>query len=54
MVVDDYRNVTHTVAAVRFGYAFWKAGFYWDLEAARPSKPDWTSDPWSHKCNWKK
>lgn len=40
------------VCHARFGYAFWKSGFHWDLEAARPSKPDWTKDPFSHKCNW--
>ncbi len=40
------------VCHARFGYAFWKAGFHWDLELARPSKPDWTKNPWRHKCNW--
>lgn len=41
------------VCHARFGYVFWKAGFHWDLETARSSKPDWTSNPKSHQCNWK-
>ena len=40
------------VCHARFGYAFWLAGFHWDLEAARPKKSNWTDDPYSHKCNW--
>lgn len=40
------------VCHARFRYIFWKAGFHWDLEATRPSKPDWTKNPSSHKCNW--
>lgn len=40
------------VCHCRYGYAFWKAGFHWDLEAARPSKSNWTDDPFSHQCNW--
>ena len=38
---------------VRYGYAVFGAGFHWDLEAARPSNPDWWWLPiWKHKCNW--
>lgn len=40
------------VCHARFGYAIWKSGFHWDLEAARPSKPDWTRNPFQHMCNW--
>lgn len=34
------------------GYDAWHAGLHWDLELSRPSKPDWKSDIFSHKCNW--
>ena len=39
---------------VAYGYAFWGAGFHWDLEAARPSNPMWDLPGYvlRHKCNW--
>lgn len=38
---------------VLVGYAVWKAGFHWDLEAGRPSRPNWQYDGlFDHQCNW--
>jgi hypothetical protein len=40
------------VCHCRGGYAVWLAGVHWDLEAARPSKPNWPDKVMEHKCNW--
>lgn len=38
---------------VRYGYPVLGSGWRWDLEAARPSRPNWASQSiWSHRCNW--
>ena len=37
---------------VSYGYAFWLAGFHWDLEKARADYPGWNSNPNVHRCNW--
>ncbi len=33
-----------------FGYAIWKAGWWWDFETARGSNPNWLTNP--KDCNW--
>ena len=34
------------------GYDVFHAGFHWDLEAGRSSKPNWLFDLPDHGCNW--
>lgn len=41
------------VCHVRYGYPVIGSGWRWDLEAARPSNPNWTrTSVLSHRCNW--
>lgn len=56
-IADDHVSSKATLLQqyschVSYGYAFWLAGFHWDLEKARADYPGWNSNPNVHRCNW--